>query len=197
VFFSEPSVAVAVDGVADLEIVLFAGDAPAGAISVQITFDPGDLAIDAISPGGSEELSNVFGEVRSAGRAAFVTANDESLDRPIGTVSLAHLQVRPLASVGSIVPLQLEVRSLLSQDGTVIQGMGFSGEIVVTSTAGFSDLSLSKRMTEDRGLISRARSFRRPGEPVKIFQVERDGTHYRVAPVSVTVTEPSSEAHQR
>ncbi|HEX2255012.1 MAG TPA: hypothetical protein VHQ65_17230, partial [Thermoanaerobaculia bacterium] len=132
-FFAQPSQAVAEDGTATFEVLLFAGADVVGATHFDVVFDPVLAEIVGVEAGTTEQLAPGHVAVTSPGRAAVVDLNATSLTQPIGTASLARITLRPLAPAGTRVPLSIQVRSVLRQDSGAVASRGFSGEMVVVS----------------------------------------------------------------
>ncbi len=206
VYFEQPSIAVAEGATGELAVLVFTGDKPLGAAHVELTYNPAELEIVATEPGGAIELQDTFVSDNPSGRLAFVAINDESLERPIGTVSLATIEVRPLASAGARTQFDLKVEGLL--DGRSIgfsATSGFAGEVLVTSepgaapaarsggTALFGIASTPEPPSDDErvALEERAAKMGRPGQKVDIAHRNPEGG---VTSVEVTVEPiPSGE----
>lgn len=180
VFFASPSVSVPAGGVAVLEVQMFSGADVVGATHIDVVFDPARAEVVAVEPGTTSELADGLASDISAGRAGVVTLNGKSLIQPLGTVSLAKLRVKPLVTAGNKVILNIQVRSLLRQNNSPFpNSQGFSGEILVVSSANSSTLKLSSGASSsiqaEGDTAERARAFRRPGLAVDLLNFEFRG----------------------
>lgn len=200
-FFAQPSVAVAEGGTATLEADLFSGVNPLGAAHFDLLYDPSQLEVVGVAPGGTKELEDGVASAPAApGRTGIVALNGASVDHPFGTERLARITLRPLVPAGSIVFFQLAPRSLLRTDSTPFPaGRGFFGELVVVSggpqarqaggaTAG-APLTGDQVDADHR---ARALRLRRPGTVVDLVDPAPRGG--RIEPVTTPVMVPDPGA---
>lgn len=194
VFFARPSVAVPEGGTASMEVLLFSGATPVGAAHFEVLFDPAQAEIAGVEAGDTEQLAPGHVSVTSPGRASVVDLNGQSLTQPIGTSSLARIELRPLGAAGSRVPISIQVRSLLRTDSLPLSGRGFAGEILVVSPAQ-AQAAAGTAVAGDPDpaeLEARAHEFRRPGQTVDLLEFAADGG--RVTAVRHRVIAPDPAA---
>lgn len=196
-FFAEPSVAVPEGGVATFEVLLFSGAHVVGATHFEVIVDPTQAEVVGVEAGATAQLASGHAAVISPGRAAVVDLNGESLTQPIGTSSLAHIQVRPLVGAGSRIPLSIQVRSLLRQDLLPLPGgRGFGGELLVVSAGPVGQAatvtSVATPATDDADTARRAAELRRPGLAVDLLDFETRGANVSAVPRRVVVPDPAA-----
>lgn len=205
VFFRNPSVSVPAGGTATMEVLLFSGAQVLGASHVSVVYDPTLAEVVALQPGTTAELVEGFVGVDDPGRASLVTLNGASATRPIGTESLAILQVRPLAGAGTVVRLSIVVHSLLRQDSAPLSGgRGFAGEILVVSGSGGGQASATSSLAgtaapdraPDDATAERALAFRRPGQVVDLLDFTARGGQISADPRRVIVADPTAPAEE-
>lgn len=201
VFFADPSIAVPEGGTAVFEVQVFTGIQVLGAAHFDVVYDPAQLEVVSVDAGTTPELAPGHVSVTTPGRVAVVDLNGESLTRPFGTSSLARIEVRPLVSAGTRVPLSIQVRSLLRPDSVtpVSGGRGFSGEVVVVSALQSSTSSplqvrgAAKAGDGDRSdLEQRALELRRPGLAVDLYELETKGNGFTAVRHRVVVPDPAA-----
>ena len=198
VFFAQPSQAVPEGGTAVFEVLLFSGAQVVGATHFDVVFDPALAEVVGVEAGTTEQLAPGHVAVTSPGRAAVVDLNSQSLTRPIGTSSLARIEVRPLAPAGTRVPLAIQVRSLLRHDSTAFSGRGFGGEILVVSppkgggqsAAAATAAGAAEPVDPERA--ARAWEVRRPGQAVDLYELRSRGGEVSAVPRRVVVPDPAA-----
>lgn len=205
VYFAQPSVAIPEGGAADMEVMTFSGSEPVGAVHVELLYDSAELEIVEVEAGSATEFQDGFVyDAVEPGRTAFVGLNSASLTDPFGTVSLARIEVRPIAAAGSRVPLTLSVRQFLGTDSQALPAQGFDGEVVVTSPlSGATSAAVAAsplrataalRPPTEPSLDRRASSMARPGQTVEIMRLEQSPQGVGATGVPVTVpVQPSIE----
>ena len=182
-FFSQPSIVIPEGGQGTLQLQAFVGSDTFGAIHVTLLYDPSQLEIVSVQPGTSSVVQNGFTFTRvDAGisRINIIALNSQSLTRPIGTVSLALLEVRPLAAAGSVINIRNVLRQTLRQDSSAFfVPRGFAAEIVVTDPG--TTVARSARIvkasrpvtvvteTSDADLYSRATALRPVGSTLDLM----------------------------
>ena len=184
VFFDEPSVAARENETASLILSAFGGAHVIGAAHFQIEFDPQKLeflGIDPIAPYDSEgalqfEYSNGVVEV--------ISANFANSDQPLGVARMAELRLKPIGTVGDIVPINLSNIKVLLTDLTEISSGALGGEVVITAAATSMAVSADLKSTSTKvdvaegSALDRAQRMRRPGSVVSIAQ--SDGRYKKV-----------------
>lgn len=134
VFFANPSIAIVEGGQSQIEVMAFMGDSTFGAVQLNLTYDPAKLAIVSVQPGSTPELQNGFTIRQQGGVLSIIALNGASDTTPIGTVSLALIEVAPLTAAGTVVNVDSNVDTVLRQDSTAFSSPnGFGAEIVVTN----------------------------------------------------------------
>lgn len=200
-FFAQPSIAVAEGGTATFETELFSGAIPLGAAAFDIYYDPSQLEVVSVSPGGTKEFENgVSSAPVDPGRTGIVALNGTSLGHPFGTESLARVTLRPLVPAGSYVYFILFPRSLLRTDSTPFPARyGYYGEMVVVSAGpqaqGQTGASSGAPLTGDQvdaDHRARALRLRPPGTRVDLVDTETRGG--RIVPVTTPVIVPDPGA---
>lgn len=158
VFFKVPSIAINEGGEGILEIQVFAGDDVFGAAQFSLVYAPDQLEVLVAEPGSSAAVRNGFTITESEGRVSIIALNSASLTQPIGTVSVARLEVRPLVAAGSRIAIGTIVNQVLRQDSSAFPTPnGFGGEIVVTNP---------NAMIADTASVQQGEITPLPGDPL-------------------------------
>jgi hypothetical protein len=137
VYFASPSVSVPQGGIAEMAIEAYVGATALGAAHVEVEFTAGSADVVGFDGPTDAALHDNVGQAVTPGRWSAVVFNAKSVDRPIGTVRLGVLRIRPLVDAGQQVRLQIRVRALLDGTTTAFPSTrGFVGVISVTSPSG-------------------------------------------------------------
>lgn len=135
VFFAQPSQTVPAGETVEMEVQTFSGDKPLGAIAFNVRYDASQMTVEMVSPGADPAFANTIVSREKAGMTGIATLNDQALDRPFGTISLAKLIVRPLVLPGETVQLEIEVVAMLDGKSVAFPTTdGLSATISVTSS---------------------------------------------------------------
>jgi len=134
VYFATPAVTAPAGGVASLSLQAYMGSTPLGAAQVRVTYDAARAEfVDFVLP-GSGELADRGAFAAAPGEVRILVFNPRSLTRPIGTVDLGEIRLRPLVPTGQQVALQIQVDSLLGPTSQALpQVRGLTGAITVTN----------------------------------------------------------------
>jgi hypothetical protein len=109
-----------------------------------------------------------------AGTVRIVALNPASLQRPIGSVVVARIRVRPTGALGERIVIRSAVSKALYADRTAMRaGSGFDAEIIVgqQSTSATSTLLAA----DNSPLADRARRLRPAGSEVGVITKLSDG----------------------
>lgn len=132
VFFAEPSVVIAEGGTGQLQLALFAGDKVFGATRAALKFDATKMQIVDVQAPAVGGLTPALQWKVTGGELRLLVVNGESLQKPIGTVTLARITVKPLGSAGQQFTVTSEVSDALAADRTTFRvGTGFSAQVSV------------------------------------------------------------------
>jgi hypothetical protein len=134
VFFATPAVTAPAGGVASLSLQAYMGSTPLGAAQVRVTFNAARAEfVECVLP-GSGELADRGAVAAVPGEVRILVFNPRSLTKPIGTVDLGEIRLRPLVPAGQQVALQIQVVALLGPTTqTLPQIRGLTGTITVTN----------------------------------------------------------------
>ena len=178
IFFSTPSVAIAEGGTGTLEVQAFTGASTFGASQFRLSYDPARVEIVAVEAGAATAVQEGFTVQQSPGEVAIIALNSESLSQPIGTVSLARLQVRPLVGAGSVININTAVDQVLRQDSSAFTGSdGFGVEVVVTAAGGNTPLAAPQTtqvVAAGSALHERALAVRPAGSHVTLMVLDEN-----------------------
>lgn len=181
VFFAEPSIAIGQGGQGQIEVLAFMGASTFGATQVDLHYNPAELSIVSVKPGTSTEVQNGFTFRNQDGVLSIIALNSQSATDPIGTVSLALVDVQPLSPAGSRIFISSNVDTMLRQDSTAYSfPRGFGMEIVVTSASAAVASTSSTPVTLDKEEVSddvyrRALELRSEGAKVKMMLLNKQG----------------------
>jgi len=181
VFFAEPSIAIGQGGQGQIEVLAFMGSSTFGATQVNLNYNPAELSIVSVQPGLSSEVQNGFTFRNENGVLSLIALNSQSTTEPIGTVSLARIEVTPLVPAGSRIFVSSNVDTMLRQDSSAYSfPRGFGMEIVVTSGTAKVANSSNKPVTLDKAEVSqdvyqRALELRSEGAKVKMMLLNKNG----------------------
>ncbi len=136
VFFAQPSQTVIAGQTVEMEVQTFAGDKALGAIAFNVRYDASQVTVEMVNPGADPAFVNTIVSRELSGMTGIATLNDQALDSPFGTVSVAKLVVRPLVPPGESVQLQIEVVAMLDGQSVAFPTSdGLSATITVTSAS--------------------------------------------------------------
>lgn len=198
-FFPVPSVQVPGGQTTQVEIQLFAGQSVFGATQFEFTYDPSQLEVEKVEAGSSKVIQNSFSYKQQPGKVSFVVLNGKSDKAPIGTVSLARLTLKPLASSGTVIDANLHVDHSLKQDESDFDSAnGYGLELVVTNgtttTSRYSTNNARAHAIADNSpaLQRRAQRLRPDGSRVNLIVIGADGQ-----PLDVKVDTPRQAGGER
>lgn len=176
VYFLQPSIAIPSGQAGTLDLAIFTGDRPFGATLVTLTFDPAKVNVVSIAEGANGDDSLRLESLNDNGTLRIVALNTATLERPIGSVRIARLQVRVTGSPGERIAIRSAVsRALFADRSAMRAGTGFDAEIIVgqASVAASGPVMLVGNQSP---LGDRARRLRPAGSEVRLVTKLNNGT---------------------
>jgi hypothetical protein len=194
VFFVSPSIVVPQGGTGDLQLVIFAGSNAFGATEVTLSFDDTKLQILDVAAVITGSVAPPLVKWRKeSGKVKILVVNDKSSVKPIGTVGLAKISVKPLAGSGERLSVNTAVVDSYSADRTKLTvGTGYAAEISVgAAVASNNSVASIKKAASSSDLVIRATALRPPGSSVLLYLPNGDGTFHSV---DVQTGNPNSQS---
>lgn len=172
VYFDVPSVTVEQQSTTELGIDSFVGTESLGAVHLEIDYDSSMIKIVEVSLGSSNELQDSFFYKDSIGKLSILTANNKSLEKPIGTVSIAKIRIKPIGDPGSRTLLNITVKDMLQGNSDLFNSFnGFSGEINISQPANNRSIRITPSLSKIN-LIDRAEKLRPLGSKVILMEAD-------------------------
>lgn len=192
-FFVDPSVAVMPGAEGAIQVAVFSGTAPVGAVRAAVTYDPAALEIIGIDPVTTGRVTPAVQWRRQDEVLHIVMVNGASLTRPIGTVPLASIRFKALGAINEKTVLTTKAIEILQPDATTIAPgtETYVGEVsfVAPTMPSTSRLAAEVTAATNPDMVARARRMRPAGGVVTLQVVDGSG---QARPVQVQI--PASAA---
>jgi hypothetical protein len=181
VFFVTPAVTIGQGSTGAMELAMFAGDAPFGAARAEVKYDASALEIVSVTPLENGGFTPSLEWKNSRGILKLVAVNGSSLSQPIGTIRLAKIEFRALASFGNRVQITTSINGALKTNRDPIRtGTGFNGEVTIINPIQTKSVQQSLAREGSAASITsamyeRALAMRPAGHSVVLHVIEANG----------------------